>query len=176
MSTSRRVAINTMSNWIAMAIQLGVNMFLLAYMLRYLDEGRFGIFRLAVTISVGVSFLSFGMAASVLRLASESIAAKDWDRLSGTLSVSRTILVIAAAVGLLGAGLIMLTAVAFGGHARVVGWPRSGADCPSALCAALVGQNSAEQNSNRGLNEARQRTKHVGRQTHGSPIKEVRSL
>ena len=29
----------------------------------------------------------------------------------------------------------------FGGHARVVGWPCSGADCPGAIRAALVGRN-----------------------------------
>ncbi len=108
MSTSRRVAINTVSNWVSMATQMGVNLFLLAYVLKYLSQEQFGIFRLAVTISLGISYLSFGLEATVLRLASESLAVQAWDRLAEILSVARTLLTGAAAVGLAGTVVISL--------------------------------------------------------------------
>ena len=66
-STSRRVAINAVSNWLGQGVQVAVNMFLLAYVLPRLDEARFGVFRLAVSLSVGVRILSFGMGASASR-------------------------------------------------------------------------------------------------------------
>lgn len=99
-TSARRVAINTISNWVALGAQVGTAMFLLTYIFRYFDEEHFGIYRLAVSLSAAVSFFSFGMSASVLRLASESLAAKAWDRLSDVLSVSRTLLVLVAVVGL----------------------------------------------------------------------------
>ena len=100
-STSRRVAVSLVSNWVRMAVQIGTGLFLLAYMLDRLDEERYGIFRLALVISQTISWLSFGMAGAVLRLGSQSVAARDWDRLSNTLSVVRTFLLGGAAVGLL---------------------------------------------------------------------------
>jgi O-antigen/teichoic acid export membrane protein len=113
MSTSRRVAINTVSNWVSMGIQLGVNVFLLAYVLKYFNEEQFGIFRLAVSISIGVAFLSFGLEASVMRLASESLAARAWDRLADILSVARTLLAAAATVGLAGVVAVSVFGLGF---------------------------------------------------------------
>jgi len=101
-STSHRVAISLVSNWIRAAVQVGTGFFLLAYMLDRLDEERYGIFRLALVTAQVIAWLSFGMSGAVLRLGSQSVAAKEWDRLSNILSVARTFLMVGAAIGMLG--------------------------------------------------------------------------
>lgn len=108
-STARRIAINTVSNWIAMGVQLGANFFLLAYVLRRFDDPRFGAYGLALSIGQPISFLSFGMAAPVLRMASRRVASEDWDSLSGMLSVARTLLWGAGVVA-----VVLVLVVSFG--------------------------------------------------------------
>jgi len=113
-STSRRAAVNTLSNWVAMGIQVVAMMFLLSYVYKRFEahygteqvQDLWGIYRLSVYFSMAVSFLSFGMSGSVVRLASESLATGDWKRLSETTSVARFLLVIAAAVGVIGVVLV----------------------------------------------------------------------
>jgi len=101
-STPRRVAVNTASNWVAIVVRIIINVFLFSYVYRRLGGKEvFGVYRLGVALSMGVTYLSFGMAGSVIRLASESIAGRQWDRLSQTMSVARTFLLAAAAVGVL---------------------------------------------------------------------------
>jgi len=109
-SVSRRIAVNTVSNWVTMGIQVGTNLFFLAYVLRFLDKEIFGVFRLAVSLSTVVGLCSFGMAASVLRLASETLAAKNWEGLSDILSVSRTLLTATAGLGM---AILVVVAVFF---------------------------------------------------------------
>ena len=106
-TSARRVAINTISNWVAMGAQVFALMFLLSYVykkfeVRYgVDEVRdlWGVYRLSTYFTMAVMFLSFGMAGSVIRLASESVAMRDGVRLSQISSVSRTVLLVSAAVG-----------------------------------------------------------------------------
>jgi len=101
-STSRRVAVNTVSNWGAIGIRIILNMWLFSYVYEGLGgKEAFGVYRLGVALSMTVTYLSLGMAGSVIRLASESIAARQWDRLSETMSVARTLLLAAGSVGLL---------------------------------------------------------------------------
>ena len=115
-STARRVAINTVSNWVAMGAQVFALMFLLSYVykkfeVRYgVDEVRdlWGVYRLSTYFTMAVTFLSFGLAGSVIRLASESVATRDKVRLSQISSVSRTVLLLSAAVGL---GAMVLVSV-----------------------------------------------------------------
>ena len=112
-ASSRRVAINTVSNWVGLVAQVGVNFFLLGYVLNRLEENNLvGVFGLATSVSVGVAMLAPGMAGSVLRVASESIAAGDWGRLSRVLSVSRALLSGAGALGV--AGVFVLTTLLLG--------------------------------------------------------------
>lgn len=108
-STVRRIAINTVSNWIAMGVQLGSSFFLLAYVLRRFDDPRFGAYGLALSIGQPISFLSFGMAATVLRMASRRVASEDWDSLSGMLSMARTLLWGAGVVA-----VVLVLVVSFG--------------------------------------------------------------
>lgn len=105
-STSRRVAVNAMSNWVAIGARVVLNMYLLSYVFaRIGGKEPFGVYRLGVSLSMWVTYLSLGMAGSVVRLASESIASRDWRRLSETMSVARTFLLGAA---VLGVGLVVL--------------------------------------------------------------------
>ncbi len=117
-STSRRVAINTISNWVAMGLQVVAMMFLLSYVYKRFEvhygteqvRDLWGIYRLSTYFSMAVAFLSFGMAGSVIRLASESIATGDIKRLSETTSVARVFLLGAAVVGVT---IILLTSFFF---------------------------------------------------------------
>ena len=82
-STSRRVAVYTVSNWVAIGVLNIINMFLFSYVYRRLGgKEAFRVYRLGAALSITVTYLSFGMAGSVIRLASESIAGRQWDRLS----------------------------------------------------------------------------------------------
>jgi membrane protein EpsK len=106
---ARRMVINTLSNWVGIIAQIAGNMFLIWYVNKAFDAryggdstALFGIYRLAVMFSFTIGMLSFGMSGSVIRLASESIAVKDWKRLSATMSVARTVLIVAGTVGVLG--------------------------------------------------------------------------
>ncbi len=105
-STSRRVAINVIFSLMEMVVMLVVNMYLMSFVFRAIGIDRFSAYRLAVTISMGARYLSFGMASSVLRLASDSIAADDWDGLSRRMSVAR--------IYLLGAALVAVVVVVIG--------------------------------------------------------------
>lgn len=81
-------------------------MYLLSYVFgRIGGKEPFGVYRLGVSLSMWVTYLSLGMAGSVVRLASERIASRDWKRLSETMSVARTFLL---GAGGLGVGLVVL--------------------------------------------------------------------
>jgi len=100
--TVRRLAINAISNWFAIGGHIAVNMYLLSYVYRSLGEDEaFGVYRLGVVMSSAISYLAFGMAGSVLRLAAESVAACNWERLSETMSAVRAFLGAAAVLGML---------------------------------------------------------------------------
>jgi len=86
-----RIAINTISNWVAVVGQVAVNTFLLAYVLRHFSKEEFGVYGFAASLMMAVAFLSFGMAPSLIRICATSLAREDWDRLSDGLSVARTL-------------------------------------------------------------------------------------
>jgi len=97
-SAARSVGINALSNWGGMAVDLACKLFLLSYLFRQLGREEYGIVQLAMSVAQMAAFLQFGLGGSVLRLASEALAARDWSRLSDLLSCVRTILLGLAAV------------------------------------------------------------------------------
>lgn len=97
--TSRAVARNSLANWVGMAVQFGVNFFLLAYVLKFFGEADWGLYRLSVTVTMAIAFLSLGLAGSIRRLAAERLAEGDWDGASDVASVVRTLLMAGAAIG-----------------------------------------------------------------------------
>jgi len=112
-STARRLAINTVSNWMALGVQVLSGMFLLAYVLRHFGEEEFGLYRVALSITQAIGFLAFGMATANLRVATDRVAREDWDGLSNVLSVVRTLMAGAAGLGLAAVAVISFTCLGF---------------------------------------------------------------
>ena len=107
-SASRTVAVNAISNWGAMGVDFIVRLFLLKYLFDHLGREDYGVYLVSLSVTVMTGFLRFGMAGAVLRLASEGIAARDWQRLTDVLSVARTVLAIAAVLAFAGAVALSL--------------------------------------------------------------------
>ncbi len=95
---SGRVAINTLSNWVAMGVEACVRIFLLAFLYKKLGNDDYGVYQVAMSITSMTSFLQFGLSGAILRYAAEGIAAGDWKRVSETVSVVRTLTLVMGAV------------------------------------------------------------------------------
>jgi O-antigen/teichoic acid export membrane protein len=106
-SSRRRIAINTISNWVGLGAQTLAGMFLVTYALWYLDKETFGVYQVALSVSNSIQFLAFGMAMANLRVASECIIRQNWEELSSVLSVVRTLMTGAAVIGF--AAVVSLT-------------------------------------------------------------------
>ncbi|MBE3068923.1 MAG: lipopolysaccharide biosynthesis protein [Planctomycetes bacterium] len=105
-SASRSVAINAASNWAGMGVNFVVKLFLVKYLYTHLGREDYGIYLVALSVTQMTAFIRFGLGGSVLRLASEGIAARDWQGLSDTLSVARTILAVGGTLAW-GAAIVM---------------------------------------------------------------------
>jgi len=83
-----------------MGVGLVVRLFLISYLYRRLGRADFGVYQVCISVTAMTAFLRFGLGGSVLRLASECISAADWQRLSGVLSIVRTIAVVMGGIAL----------------------------------------------------------------------------
>ena len=92
-SASRTLAVNAAANWVLMGVEAIVQIFLLGYLFPRVGRENYGIYQLALAVTGMTQIFRFGMTGSVLRLAAEDIAGRDWDHLAETLSVMRTLLV-----------------------------------------------------------------------------------
>jgi len=93
--SGRRLALNAVSNWAALGIGIVVNLFLVKFLYTKLGRSDYGLFQVALSVTQITALLRFGMAGSVLRHGSEALASRDWERLSDTMSVTRTLLIVA---------------------------------------------------------------------------------
>ncbi len=90
-SASQTLAYNAASNWALMGLDSLVRLFLLGYLFPRLGREDYGIYQLALAVTGMTFFLGFGLTGSVIRLAGEHIAARDWEGLAEVLSVVRTL-------------------------------------------------------------------------------------
>ena len=92
-SASRTLAYNAASNWALMGLDSLVRLYLLGYLFPRLGREDYGIYQLALAVTAMTYFLRFGLMGSVVRLAGEHIAARDWQGLAEVLSVVRTLVI-----------------------------------------------------------------------------------
>lgn len=111
--SARRVAVNTLTGWLAMGVQVVGNFLLVVYALRKFGDERAAAFGLALAISQPISLLTFGVASAVQRLGSEAYARGDMKRLSEVLSATRTLLAVMAAVAILIVASVSLFGLGF---------------------------------------------------------------
>jgi O-antigen/teichoic acid export membrane protein len=88
MNQTKRIAINTTSNWAAIFVNMAVMIFLTKFLLQRLGAEKFGMFRYVITIQSSLLFLDMGLATTLNRFTSQLLAIKDYARLNSVASFS----------------------------------------------------------------------------------------
>lgn len=104
MQQLKRIAVNTISSWVALFATAAAMIFLTKFLVGRLGIERFGMFRYVATIQGSLMFLDLGLGTTLNRFASRFLAVKDYDRLNSAASFS---LLMFLGMGTL-AGIIMV--------------------------------------------------------------------
>jgi O-antigen/teichoic acid export membrane protein len=109
LSAARRLAANTLANWSGTAVATLVSLLLAPYLLQHLGAERFGLYQIARQLVAYFLLLNLGIAGSVIRFASEAIAARDDARINAVSNSAMLLYLGVAVAGILvglGAGYV----------------------------------------------------------------------
>ena len=110
MNQTKQIAVNTISNWVALFATAVVMIFLTKFLMGRLGIERFGMFRYVATIQSSLMFLDLGLGATLNRFASRFLAVKDYDRLNSAASFSFLMFLgmgILAGITMVGIGFVL---------------------------------------------------------------------
>jgi O-antigen/teichoic acid export membrane protein len=102
--STKRFAINAISNWANQGVQILVGVFMVPYVIIHLGKEQYGFFQMAISFIAMLGVLDLGISGSLIRFFSKGFAENDKKAISSIYTISGIIL---GSVGLLGgAGVV----------------------------------------------------------------------